>query len=214
MIVIKNVFVYVAVFFVTATTLLCCSFLESKNASIEETQALVPATKDEAVQKETKKEEVKAVACVKVKKEEKEKYIPRLSKPKSSNSYFYSNENPFFESGYGMPNCTCYAWGRAYEITKREPKLSLSDAKDWYSYNKENGLYDYGQKPKVGAVACWEYEWGGCGHVAIVEKIEDDTVTYSNSAWGGEEFYVNESSVHNPDMYDGWIFQGYIYLLE
>ena len=213
MIVIKNVFVYVAVFFVTATTLLCCSFLEPKNASVEETVALSPATEDEAVQEATQKSEVKALQCVKVK-EEKKEYIPRFSKPKSSNDYFYSNENPFFESGYGMPNCTCYAWGRAYEITNREPKLALCDAKDWYQYNKENDFYDYGQEPKVGAVACWEYEWGGDGHVAVVEEVEGDIVKYSNSAWGSEEFYITQSSVDNPDMYDGWIFQGYIYLLE
>ena len=112
-----------------------------------------------------------------------------------------------------MPNCTCYAWGRAYEILNEEPSLSLSDAKDWFDYNKENEIYEYGDDARIGAVACWDYENGGCGHVAVVEKIEGDTITYSNSAWSGEEFYITQCSVDNKDMYDGWIFEGYIYLI-
>lgn len=46
-----------------------------------------------------------------------------------------------------MPNCTAYAYGRAYEILKTEPKLSWGNAEDWYGYNKSKGYYKYGQTP-------------------------------------------------------------------
>ena len=84
-------------------------------------------------------------------------FSPRLSAPSSSNKYYYSNLNVFYKYGYGMPNCTAYAYGRAYEILGSEPKLSWNNAEQWYGYNKSNGYYKYGQTPKVGAIACWSY---------------------------------------------------------
>ena len=63
-------------------------------------------------------------------------YSPRLSAPASTNKYYYSDLNVFYKYGYGMPNCTAYAYGRAYEILKTEPKLSWGNAEDWYGYNK------------------------------------------------------------------------------
>ena len=65
-------------------------------------------------------------------------FVPRLTAPKSSNKYYYSDLNKYERFGYGMPNCTAYAWGRAYEIMGYEPNLSLNDADTWWSYNKEN----------------------------------------------------------------------------
>lgn len=47
-------------------------------------------------------------------------FSPRLSAPSSSNKYYYSNLNVFYKYGYGMPNCTAYAYGRAYEILGSE----------------------------------------------------------------------------------------------
>lgn len=58
-----------------------------------------------------------------------------------------------------MPNCTAYAYGRAYEILGSEPKLSWNNAEQWYDYNKSNGYYKYGQTPKVGAIAA--------GHITV-----------------------------------------------
>lgn len=142
-------------------------------------------------------------------------YSPRLSAPSYSNAYYYSDKNVFYKYGWGMPNCTCYAWGRAYEILGKEPNLSVYSAYLWYDYNKQNGYYAYGQTPKLGAVACWVYTSGTSGHVAVVEKIENGTITFSNSAWGGEEFYTSTAPVSDPSNgRSGWIFQGYIYIGE
>ena len=140
-------------------------------------------------------------------------FSPRLSAPSSSNKYYYSNLNVFYRYNYGMPNCTAYAYGRAYEILGSEPKLSWNNAEQWYGYNKANGYYKYGQTPKVGAIACWSYSYGG-GHVAVVEKVENGVITLSNSAYSGANFYISTASISDPKVggNKGWNFQGYIYL--
>lgn len=140
-------------------------------------------------------------------------FSPRLSAPSSSNKYYYSDLNVFYKYGYGMPNCTAYAYGRAYEILGSEPKLSWNNAEQWYGYNKSNGYYKYGSTPKVGAIACWSYNGGG-GHVAVVEKVENGQITLSNSAWSGSNFYLSYASTSDPNVGGNswWNFQGYIYL--
>lgn len=143
-------------------------------------------------------------------------FVPRLKAPSYSNKYYYSELNILHRVGYGMPNCTAYAWGRAYEIMGYAPDLSLNDADTWWDYNKENHSYNYGQQPKLGAVACWEYTTGG-GHVAVVEQIKNGEITYSNSAYGGEEFYltyVDADASNGGIYYDNWVFKGYIYITE
>ena len=140
-------------------------------------------------------------------------YTPRLSAPDADDPCYYSQDNIFYAADYGMPNCTCYAWGRAYEISGEPPRLSPYDACTWYDYNAENGYYEYGDTPEQGAIACWAYADGGPGHVAVVEDVEDDTVLLSNSAYSGAEFYMDTVPADDPSQgRDGWIFQGYIYV--
>lgn len=140
-------------------------------------------------------------------------YSPRLTAPSYDNSYYYSDKNLYYRYGYGMPNCTAYAYGRAYEILGKEPNLCPYSAEEWYGYNKRNGYYSYGSTPKIGSIACWSYNGGG-GHVAVVEKIENGTITMSNSAWSGINFYISTASVNDPLVGGNswWNFQGYIYL--
>ena len=141
-------------------------------------------------------------------------YDERLTAPQGDDMRYYT-DTPYYESGYGMPNCTAYAWGRAYELLGKKPKLCIYDANDWYDYNIKNKCYDYGDTPKLGAVVCYSYKDVDRGHVAVVEKITDDSVYYSNSAWGGEEFYITKTS---HDDYtggnDNWEFQGFIYVYD
>lgn len=112
-----------------------------------------------------------------------------------------------------MPNCTAYAYGRAYEILGSQPKLCPYDAEEWYDYNKDNGYYSYGKTPKLGAIACWSYDGGG-GHVAVVEKIENNEITFSNSAYSGINFYLSNADItdSNAGGSSWWNFQGYIYI--
>lgn len=153
--------------------------------------------------------EVAPVAASETQKE----FKPRLTAPAYSNPYYYSDKNIFYEYGYGMPNCTCYAWGRAYELLGSQPKLCVYSAHLWYDYNREHGYYSYGTEPKLGAIACWKYSSGSSGHVAVVEKIENSKITFSNSAYSGTEFYLDTVPINDPsDGRKTWIFQGYIYI--
>lgn len=140
-------------------------------------------------------------------------YTPRVNAPDPTDPRYYSDENIFYAADYGMPNCTCYAWGRAYEITGEKPELSPYDACTWYAYNAENSIYDYGDEPQEGAIACFAYADGGSGHVAVVEEVADDTLLLSNSAYSGTEFYLDTVPADDPSGgREGWIFQGYIYV--
>lgn len=138
-------------------------------------------------------------------------YSKRYQPPSYNNEYYFSNKNIFYASGYGMPNCTAYAYGRAYELLNKKPNLCIENANRWFEYNKTNGYYSYGQKPKVGAIACWGSN--GAGHVAVVEAITNDTIVFSNSGYNYYNFYLTSADVNdkNPGQ-SGWTFQGYIYI--
>ncbi len=137
-------------------------------------------------------------------------FSPRTSAPSSSDYHYYS-DNIFYQSGYGMPNCTAYAWGRAYELLGTKPSLCTGNAGQWYSYNKSHGYYSYGSEPKLGAIACWDHYDNNTGHVAVVEAISGNNVTISESNYGG----VNWRRVTIPKngSYDSSLrFLGYIYI--
>ena len=139
-------------------------------------------------------------------------FVPRLDDSGLTSNPWYTSKNPFHLSGFGLPNCTCYAWGRRGEITGEAPSTSLGDAETWFDWNKANNAYPYGQTPKLGAIAVWKYADGGAGHVGIVEQINSDgSVVISNSANGGSIFY--HMTLSQPyEWSDNSIFQGFIYL--
>ncbi|HIZ76278.1 MAG TPA: chitobiase/beta-hexosaminidase C-terminal domain-containing protein [Firmicutes bacterium] len=141
-------------------------------------------------------------------------YEPRLTAPTSDNQYYFSNLNIFYASGYGMPNCTAYAYGRAYEILGTRPNLCPNNAGRWYDYNVNNGYYPYGQTPKLGAIAVWANDSShNQGHVAVVERINSDgTITISESYYGSTFFQTQTRSLSS--LYPSKIFLGFIYILE
>lgn len=91
-----------------------------------------------------------------------------------------------------MPNCTAYAWGRAYEILGYKPNLSRSHAYNWFNDNVNKGAFSYGNTPKIGSIICWN---GGYGHVAVVEAVNGNTMTISESAYGGFNFRTKTDSI-------------------
>ncbi len=137
-------------------------------------------------------------------------FTPRTTAPTRSNKYYYSSMNAFYACGYGMPNCTAYAWGRAYEILGTRPKLCTSSAHKWWDYNKNGGYYEYGSQPKLGAIACWTR--GVSGHVAVVEAINGNQVTISESHLTHGNFDTKTLTIGSESSYAGR-FQGYIYIL-
>ena len=145
-------------------------------------------------------------------------YVPRLtSDGMAGNLHWYSNGNPFYAGGYGLPNCTCYAYGRFWEIgdpgntgANNPTTLCRGDAREWYAYTQDG--YERGQQPQLGAIIC--FNQSESGHVAIVEKINDDgSIVTSNSAWGGSYFYLQGDRLDNAltpaNHYGGC--QGFIY---
>lgn len=141
-------------------------------------------------------------------------FIPRLnSNGMVGSKYWYdSNWNPYYPAN-GLPNCTCYAWGRWAEIMDAVPTgLSLRNAENWYA---DTTGYNKGQTPKLGAIICFaDGPYSGLGHVAVVEQIDaDGTVTFSNSAYNGQYFYLRSGKAENNYGYESaYRLQGFIYL--
>ena len=147
-------------------------------------------------------------------------YTPRLNDNGILNNFHWYSQNPFYLAGYGMPNCTCYAWGRFWEIgdpydtgLHKPTQLPTYDGGEWWDAAVEDGFYQTGQTPQLGAVICFYDNNGGSGHVAIVEEIAiDGTITCSNSAYGGTYFFLTEiPKVLNKYDWSHYTFQGFIY---
>lgn len=140
------------------------------------------------------------------------KFVQRTAAPATSSKYYYAN-NPFYTAGYGLPNCTCYAWGRFYELTGSRPTLCLRDAEDWYGW--DDG-YSRGKTPRLGAVAVWGKGVvgdgsDGAGHVAVVEQINNDgSIIISESGYGS--FTFRRTTLNSSYTYfTGYKFLGFIY---
>lgn len=139
-------------------------------------------------------------------------FTPRLTPSGMlNNPWWYSNGNPFYASGYGLPNCTCYAYGRYAEIRNGFAALPISDGGQWWG--DVSTAFQKGQVPQLGAVACWEDPNGGAGHVAIVEELRaNGDITTSNSAWQSTYFYLENLTASSNYQYSNYRFQGFIYM--
>lgn len=144
-------------------------------------------------------------------------FTPRLnSNGMSGNAWWYSSGNVFYASGYGMPNCTCYAYGRFAEIRNGFASLPTGNGGDWYDAATN---FNRGATPEIGAVACYASRSGSYdGHVAIVEAINaDGSIVTSNSAYNGTYFWTETVTPANGYC-SGWMTrnrdyycQGFIY---
>ena len=112
-------------------------------------------------------------------------------------------------TGSVLPNCVGYAQGRLLEI-RGENKVNWTmpacNAEDWYDTARKNGM-SVGQIPKLGAVLCWRAgqthnSSDGAGHVAVVEEIKPNgDIIVSQSAYGGQEFYLSTLTKASGYMY-------------
>lgn len=151
-------------------------------------------------------------------------FTPRMSQPSLTSKYYvnykYGGINTCIvldSKGCVMPNCVGYAQGRFLEIhnaTKCDWKLPACNAEDWYEKAKANGL-KVGSTPKLGSVIVWgkgklHTSSDGCGHVAVVEKIDSDgTITISES--GYKTFIFKTEKIPKPYTLKGYNFLGFIY---
>lgn len=151
------------------------------------------------------------------------KFEPRLTAPTTDNRFYYK-DNVFYKSGYGIPNCTAYAWGRFYELLNKlgvsgKPKLQTSNAENWY---QEEKTYQKGQIPKLGSVIVWSCgkihePSDGSGHVMVVEEIYDNgDILASGSDYKGRLFYTQKftkaSGYKLSSSKYKYTFDGFIYL--
>lgn len=144
-------------------------------------------------------------------------FKPRLNDDGMQGNPKWYSQNPFSIAGYGLPNCTCYAWGRFWEINGEPPNtLSTGNANTWFE--RSHGFLK-GQTPQLGAIVCWDY-WsnsGHYGHVAIVEKIySDGSFLVSESGYSAQWYFKTEKSDTNGFLswmygYSGLKLQGFIY---
>ena len=144
-------------------------------------------------------------------------FNPRLTAPSMNNKFYNSNINPFVPAGYGMfqngGNCTCYAFGRAYEILNSKPRLYTGNAETWFPHTTDG--YKRGTTPKLGAIICFEGIGTKAGHVAVVEQINSNgSIVTSNSGWRSSLFYTQTLYPPNYNIGSSYRFQGFIYIAD
>lgn len=140
-------------------------------------------------------------------------FYPRLNDNGIRGNRLWYSDNPFYNNGYGLPNCTCYAWGRFWEIgggtSETRPRLSTGNAQDWWNYSDG---YERGSKIALGSIVCYAGgDYSGLGHVAVVEQIFDDYAVVSNSEYGGSFWKLTNISLNGQFPYGHYTFQGFIY---
>lgn len=140
---------------------------------------------------------------------EQELFTPRLTAPESGNAYYYSL-NYYYNCGYGMPNCVAYVYGRIYEINQSQPLITHGDASQWWAINEAGGFYETGDTPEVGAIVCWTGGRSG-GHVAVVEAVDGNMITISESHYGGKFFDTRTIRADGSDYLMSMHFRGYMY---
>lgn len=115
-------------------------------------------------------------------------FYQRNVAPLKSNKY-YGLPDPFISAGLGMfqlgGNCTDYAFCRfreSQEDMNASKNLPTSNAYNWYKEAKAKG-FKVGSTPKLGAIAVFGVPSKKKGHVAIVESINGNDITYSASGY-------------------------------
>ena len=143
-------------------------------------------------------------------------FIPRISGPDRNDKNFISvsrggNNRCVSVGAYGsvLPNDVGYAWGRFMEVLGSPPTLTTGNANNWFK-NTADG-YQRGKTPKLGAVACW-FNPIGAGHVAVVERIDEDgSILMSSSKYPNQTFFLESGSPPNYLSWKGYYLQGFIY---
>ena len=144
--------------------------------------------------------------------------------PPGGTSGYNIYESGVLGEGYGVPNCTAYAYGRYAEARGEWANLPMGNAGQWWG--DVDSSFQKGSTPALGAVVCYD-EYGSAGHVAIVEQInQDGSIVTSNSGYKRPRPYSSQNpwyfwtaTVYPSDNYleTGWMspsdwgFQGFIY---
>lgn len=130
-------------------------------------------------------------------------YVPRTSTTSptamANNPWWYSTGNIYYPN-YGLPNCTCYCFGRIGELKNAfDYSLPGGNGGDWWPNAVSAGVIPTGQTPALGAIACYaDLNGVYLGHVSIVEEIDSSgNIRTSNSGYPSTYFW-----------YSGWLTAG------
>ena len=144
-------------------------------------------------------------------------FTERLTIPESGNPAYtrtaYGGYNRQIDgspqpwTGSVLANCTGYVHGRWIEIaghTADDFGISNGNANTYWNYGDR---YTRSQTPALGAIVCYN---GQYGHVAIVERVNSDgSILISQSNYGGTVFETLTLRPPNYAQY-GVTFQGFI----
>jgi surface antigen len=125
-----------------------------------------------------------------------------------------------------LANCVGYASGRFNEIINEARQATgctykyLNCNAEWFIERAKQAGLQIGSTPRVGAIMCWQkgtVDGGndGAGHVAIVERVYNNSSVYtSESGYGGSAFWNQNRSNSNGrwGIGSGYSFRGFIYL--
>lgn len=132
-------------------------------------------------------------------------------------SKLYGGKSPCIpintKTGFTLPNCTGYVWGvwlLSSGLDSTQLDLCGGNANKYFDHKDK---YERGQKPKIGAIACWEDK--KYGHVGIVEHIyPSGAIDVKMSSYGGSICYTRHLDApysYTNDLGDRMTFQGFIY---
>lgn len=156
-------------------------------------------------------------------------FTMRTSKPVNNKQYITRGAGGWSNCIKGYPmdptanvlaNCVGYASGRFNELIQEARDFNecrytnlRCNASGFIQRAKEASL-EIGNTPKVGAIMCWGGGNGGCGHVAVVERVDSNNQVYtSESDYSGTTFYnaIRNNSNGRWGLSSTFYFQGFIY---
>lgn len=129
--------------------------------------------------------------------------------------------SPRYQYADALANCVGYASGRFNEIINIAREASgctyttlNCNAVNFKERAEAAGLQT-GSTPRRGAIMCWGKE-GDAGHVAIVERVNNNNSVYtSESGWGSSSIFWNSTRTNNNGRWGcgaGYYFRCFIYL--
>lgn len=134
--------------------------------------------------------------------------------PDFNNIGYESPLNPFDQYGDNWYECTRYAFGRTYEKTGNVLAFTVSRDRHggrWYDIVKD---LPRGATPKSNSIAVWDY--GLYGHVAYVETVSNDNVTFSEANFSSPTngLFNGFKTLTSGQMTKrgSYVLRGYIYL--
>lgn len=134
--------------------------------------------------------------------------------PDFSKSAYHSPTNIFDQFGSNWYECTRYAYGRGLERTGKAPTFSISSERHGGKWFDIINNLSKGQEPRANAFVSWKY--GTQGHVAYVEKVEGDLVTFSEANWASptDGKYKGFKTLTKEQMKQrgSYTLAGYVYL--